>query len=101
MQPSQVNAGRAQIKRGQFLHQRQRLSNRKFDLIDLTSEAVCLQNVDGRLVYQLATVDSGDNVVLTVQTADQRDHCFGLGLAVDPFVEAFAHGFRHGGSSSW
>ena len=71
----------------QGLQQRDRLLEEQFFLLDPAGEAVCLEDVHGRLVDQAAAVDGGHHVVVAVQPTDQRNHRLGERLTAHPRIK--------------
>ena len=88
VQPGQVDRRGAEPQPGERLQHRQGLLEGKFDVVDLPGEAVRLEQPHHRLVDQAAPVHAGDDVVVPVQPADQRDHRLRQCFPVDPRVSA-------------
>ena len=95
-EPCDVDRRRAGSDLAQRLEHPHRVGEGQLLVAGLAGEAVRLQQVDRRAVDEPAAVDRGHHPVVSVESADERDHPLGELLSGDPFlasgVELVGHG---------
>ncbi|MOA03247.1 hypothetical protein D3C78_1227390 [compost metagenome] len=93
---AEVDGSGAQLQSAQDLQDREGVVHGQLGIVDLTGEAVHLENADYRTFDQAATIDRGHHIVVAVELADQRNHGLGKGLAVNPLTKALVGLLGHG-----
>ncbi len=97
-QLAHVDRGRTELQLAHGLEQRERLVYRQFVGVFLTvpCETVRLEELDDRAIDQTTAVDRGDNIIVTVELANQRNHRFCECFTIDPFTKTLVGLLSHG-----
>lgn len=59
----------------------------ELNFVDLSSKAVGLEDVNGRLVHETAAVNRRDDSVVAVQVSNEGDHRLSKFLAFEPLAQ--------------
>src|SRR5690554_606931 len=83
-QLANIDVGTTQFHFVHCLQDGQGVVNRQLAILNLTNKTVGANNINDRLINDRPAVNRRNNVVLAVQTANQRDHGFRSGLSIHP-----------------